>query len=461
MHASSPERRTEALMWMAFAVVVCYANALTGDFLFDDYNVIVNNPGVHSWASWAEGLSLGIRPLLKFSYTLNWTMGTGVSGFHLTNLLIHLLNVYLVYRLTQAFVRHQRQAGSLRNVPLLAALLFAVHPIHTEAITYVCGRSSSLMTLFYLAGLFSYVGGRMQPSKVKVYCLTPLCFMLALSVKETAVTFPLALLLWELCCGGRWQRALSPQWPTWLVLLVGALIFLFSESYLSQMERSVQLNSLPGNVATQLYAFAYLLRQWALPVWLNIDPDLPLKNDFSGSLLPLFFFVALLVLVLACWRRRPWISFALAWMMVQVIPLHLFLPRIDIANDRQMYLAGWPLCIAAGIELTLGLSTKALRQVATLVLLVLGSLTLVRNQVYSNEVGLWEDTARKSPNKARVHNNLGYAYLLSKRQGEARQEFKLALQLDPNLYQARYNLDRLVDEVNSAADKNEKAMSRP
>ncbi len=171
---------------------------LGGDFQFDDYNVIVNESQVHSWAGWFAHLDSGIRPLLKFSYTLNWTMGTGVLGFHLTNLLIHLANAYLVYRLAQEFVQQQWQLAKLHHVPLLVALLFAVHPIHTEAVSYISGRSAALMTLCYLAGLLSYIRGRTQQDWKLLYVVTPVLFLLALGIKETAVTFPLALLIWEL-----------------------------------------------------------------------------------------------------------------------------------------------------------------------------------------------------------------------------------------------------------------------
>jgi len=461
MRARLPETRTGVLGWLTLAILVCYANALTSEFQFDDYNVIVNNPRVHSWSSWTEGLTLGIRPLLKFSYTLNWTMGIGVFGFHLTNLLIHLVNACLVYRLAKEFVGQQWQASALRNIPLFVALLFAAHPIHTEAVTYICGRSTSLMTLFYLAGLFAYISGRTQQNSIKVYGLTPLFFVIALSVKETAVTFPLALLLWEYACGGKWQRALKPQWPNWLVLMLGALIFLSSDSYLTQMERSAQFNSLQGNAATQLSAFAYLMRQWASPLWLNIDPALPMQHDFSASLAPLLFFLALLALMFACWHKRPWISFALAWTMLQLIPLHLFLPRIDIANDRQMYLAGWPLFLALCIEVRLWAGETGTRTFIALLLPGLVALTVLRNQDYATEISLWEDTVTKSPGKARVHNNLGYAYLLARRHDEARREFATALQLDPRLYKARYNLYRLDDEAGSPREKNGNLSSDP
>ena len=443
MRVTLPESRRSVLAWLALTVFACYLNALPGDFQFDDYKVIVDNPRVHSWSSWAEGLTLGIRPLLKFTYTMNWTSGLGVAGFHLTNLLIHLCNAYLVYRLSGEFIRQQPLRERLQDVPLFAALLFAAHPIHTEAVTYICGRSISLMTLLYLAGLLAYVAGRTQYNKISLYLLAPFLFVLALSVKETAVTFPLALLAWELCCGGTWKTSFRQQWPSWAMLLLAALFFLFNDNYVGQMERSAKLNSMEGNAATQLFAFFYLMRQWALPLWLNIDPDLPLLHDASGITLPLIFFIAVCALMLACWRSRPWIGFALAWAIIQLIPLHLFLPRLDVANDRQMLLAGWPLFLALAAEMALWMQIRTLRIVASALLLAFACLTVLRNQIYSNEITLWEDTVKRSPHKARVHNNLGYAYMLAHRNKDARREYAIALQLDPHHIKARNNLDRL------------------
>ena len=437
-------------MWLALAVAIGYANALTGSFQFDDFNVIVNEEQVHSWANWYAALGNGIRPLLKLSYTANWTMGLGVLGFHLTNLLIHLLNAYLVYRLSQLFVQQQSRAAALHHVPLLAALLFAVHPIHTEAVSYISGRSAALMTLFYLAALLFYVIGRTRHKPLYAYVITPLLFALALAVKETAVTLPLALLLWEASCGGRWRFAFKPQWPSWLLLLIAAVFFLLSDNYLSQMERSAQLNGLQGNLATQLAGFIYLMQQFVLPLWQNIDPDLPLLHELADALFPLAITIALLGLMIACWRRRPWISFALGWVMLHLIPLYILLPRIDIANERQLYLATWPLLLALAIELTLFLDGKKWRFAAAGLLIACVALTVSRNQVYQNEIALWEETVAKSPNKARAHNNLGYAYLLAQRKQEARRELTVALQLDPQLYQARYNLRRLDEEITSS-----------
>jgi tetratricopeptide (TPR) repeat protein len=147
--------------------------------------------------------------------------------------------------------------------------------------------------------------------------------------------------------------------------------------------------------------------------------------------------------------------------MLQLIPLYLFLPRLDIANERQLYLAGWPLFLVLSIELTLRMNIRTFRLAVLASLLVLASLTVLRNQVYADEISLWQDTVTKSPDKARVHNNLGHAYLLAQHRDEARREFSTALQLDPHHYQARYNLYRVDDEFTSSDDRNARAVLPP
>lgn len=414
-----------------------------GVFQFDDYKVIVEYEGVHSWQAWVDGLGHGIRPVLKLSYMLNWVSGWGPRGFHLVNISIHLANAWLVYRLAQEFVANQPQEGRLQEVPLLVALLFVAHPIHTEAVTYISGRSSSLMTLFYLAAVLVYARARHRHSAWHLALLVPTLFVTALAVKETAVTLPPALLLWEFACGGNWRTALRRQWPCWSVLLVAGVFFLLNDSYFEHMRLSAESNSLSGNVAVQLSGLVHLLRQWLMPVALNIDPDLSTSSNFTGMAVPLLLAFVVVVCMFRLVRARPWISFALAWVLLHTIALHLLLPRLDVANERQMLLAGWPLLLALVIELTLWLRPGVVRVLVVFLVLVLAGLTVLRNQVYISEIALWQDTVAKSPQKARVHNNLGYAYVLANQREAARREFARALQLDPHDLKARGNLRRL------------------
>ncbi len=451
MDTPAQTRRWPALLCLGLAVALSYANALSGDFQFDDYNVIVNNTSVHAWSAWGEFGATGIRPLLKLSYVLNWTSGWGVAGFHAFNMGVHLCNALLVLYLSEALVREYGLAAPGRqhlHTPLLAALLFAVHPAQTEAVSCICGRSTSLMALFYLAGVLAYVASRRNGpsgpgSGACGLLLPPLCFALALSVKETAVTFPLALLLWELSCGTALRTALRWQWTSWAMLLAGAVYFLLSERYLQHMQNSTQFNTLTGNAATQAMALAYLARQWAFPLWMNIDPDLAVQRNFSQALPALGIVVIWLNATVWCRRRRPWISLALGWAFLHWVPLYLFLPRLDVANDRQLYLAIWPLCLAVVIELGLHFPRRLALGSAACLGVFFAVLTVARNQDYQTEIALWEATVALSPGKSRVHNNLGYAYREAGRLEDARREYLVALRLDPDNVKARLNLRRL------------------
>ena len=448
----SANSELRAFGWLLLAACLAYGNVIVTPFQFDDYNVIVHFPGVQSWEAWQQGLSHGIRPLLKASYTLDWTLGLGAAGFHLSNLLIHLLNSWLVYRLSRHFCAYHRDLPDA--LPLFVALLFVLHPAHSEAVSYISGRSSSLMSLFYLLGLLAYTHGRQHASVLHLHLFTPLPFIAALLCKEIAVTFPFALLLWERFALDARQNWFKAQWTSWIMLLAAALLFLFSETFQSHMLRSAQFNTLGGNLATQANGMLWLLQQWTLPLWLNIDPELPLYRSLSAAPLPV---LAVLILGIAAWwlrKQRPWWSFALAWAMLQLLPLYILLPRLDIANERQLYLVGWPLALALSIELFRQLKADHARLALLALLLAAGLLTALRNLDYRSEITLWQATAQQSPDKARVHNNLGYAWFLAGNKDEARHEFQRSLELDPRHVEAAGNLLKL-------ENKKAGAMPRP
>jgi hypothetical protein len=428
------------------AVVACYINSFGGVFQFDDYRVIVDNPSVHSLSAWAAQGFNGIRPLLKLSYALNWTSGWGLRGYHVFNLALHLGNTYLVFRLTKALLSATGWSTDKWQLSLATALLFGVHPMHTEAVTYICGRSSSFMAFFYLAGLLSFAQTKAGDQSLRDQFLTIAFFGAALLVKETAITFPLALMAWACVSRTPWRISVRMQWPTWVLAGLAGSLFLLNEKYQAHLEGSAGVNSLSGNIVTQLGGFAYLLRQWALPLWPNIDPDLPLYREVSAVLLSCVIASAL-AFIWVLWRvkDRPWLAFALIWSTVHLTLIYFVFPRLDVANDRQLYLADWPLFVALSIEASRVFRGGQWQRYFPLLLLVLvlACLTISRNRAYSSEIALWQDTVEKSPGKARAHNNLGYAYMLDNQFEPARREFLLALQCDPNFVKAQYNLRRV------------------
>jgi tetratricopeptide (TPR) repeat protein len=432
---------------IAGAVALAYANSFGGVFQFDDFNVIVGNPAVHSWQAWLADAPTGIRPLLKFSYLLNWTWGVGTFGFHLLNILIQAINAILIYHLSRKFFENLR-FSSLKPAAFTCALIFALHPVQTEAVTYISGRSTSLMALFYLGSLLAYVHGRDQANRWLLHLASPLLFIMAVLTKETAVTLPLALFLWERTSDPKepWKNTLRNLGIHSGMLGIMAVFLAVHRGYLKFFEACFQTRGWEENLLTQINALPYLFSRLFLLRSLNIDPDLPLVSGWNLLvLLQALLLAALISLGLICLRRRPSLGFGLLWFFIHLLPTNSIIPRLDITNDRQLYLASWGLFLPFSMELEriagyLKPGTLLPAAATALLAFTLGLSTMSRNEVYHSEVALWEDTAQKSPRKARVHNNLGFAYYLSGRYGDAERSYLSALRLKPDDSLARNNL---------------------
>lgn len=419
--------------WLLGAVFLAYFNAVTAAFQFDDYRVIVDNPAAHGLSAWWAAMP-GIRPLLKLSYALNWKLSSDPLGFHAVNLLLHLANVVLVWRLSSWFPGVERdQTGFAR---LVATLLFALHPIQTETVTYVTGRSMSLMALFGLAALLAWLEAPNRGLPRLWRGLALALFTAALAVKEIALTLPLLLLLLDPAMGAR------PLRLTAIFLALASLLGLLGYAYLLT---ETPPRGLLANLASETNALFWLMGQLARPWALNIDPDLPEYAGFSG--LPGLQLALLLALAALAWRQRrrfPPLAFGLAWTALLLAPMYTLIPRLDLANERHLYLAGLGLYWIAGVGLA-ALISDAPRRLGIVLALVLASvlLTAARNQDYQDEVSLWRATVARSPYKDRAWNNLGYAYALAGRKEEARTAYLTALRLNPRHPRAGHNLRAL------------------
>jgi len=403
--------------------LAAYLPSLLGPFHFDDYNVIVNYSMVHAWSSFFEHASGGVRALLKASYVLNWTISPDAFGFHLLNIGLHAANAVLLY-----FIGKRLLPDNVRNYSLLPALLFALHPMQTEAVTYISGRSSSLMATFYLGAILAYLRGAH-------WGWSCLLFVLALATRETAVTLPAALLLIEICRRTDWRTIARRQGAHWALLAAGGMVLVFNQRYFDLIAYGFGERSLHDNLLTQIGAVSYLIWHLVTLSNLNIDPALPTIHEWTPALA---FEAALLFALLAIGvcnlRARPWLAFGILWFFLQLAPTNSIVPRLDAANDRQVYLACWGLFFA----LTTLIEVPKLAAIALCV--VFAGASLVRQLDYVDEILLWEASVRSSPWNARAHNNLGYAYYEAGRREEARWEYRTALFWDPTHAKAKANL---------------------
>jgi len=443
-----------ALLLVAGAVLAAWLPSLDASFQFDDLDVIVADTRVQSLAAWWHSMP-AIRPLLRLSYALNHALGAGPQGFRVVNVLVHAASACLALLLLEALgLRCGLAPARARTAALVAALLFALHPAQTEAVTYICGRSSSLSGLFALASLYawsrSFEGAAERTRRTLAFALA----LAALATKETAIVLPLAMALWALLPDAQAQairrRQLRSALACAAVLGAAGLLLLALTPYADIARASLARRGPWQELLAGTQALGWLLGQVAMPWRLDVDPDLPpLLHAGAGTLATLAAVALALAGAAAGARRWPAASFAVLWFALWLLPA-LLLPRADIANDRQLYLsllgpawlAGWLVAggwRSAGVEGPRAATAGAVA-LAVAAMAGLATLSVLRNRVYATEVSFWEATARASPGKARVFNNLGYAYAQACRDDEARTAFEQALRLDAGQLRARGNL---------------------
>jgi hypothetical protein len=387
----------------------------------------------------------GIRPLLKLSYALNFAVSGHPAGFRLVNVLIHATNAALVcWLLRERGRRVGLTDARAAFAALTAASLFALHPVQTEAVTYISGRSSSLMALFCLLSLYCWA--RSQNSEhgsraVRWLIGCALAFIAAVATKEVAFVLPLALWLYSADLPVR--NTLRRLAPILMLAALLAMIACLSSTYRHLLQVSLDTRSVGTNLLTQAHALLYLCGQLLRIRHGNADPQLPvIEHADLASVALCVVWAATLIVALLNVRRAPVIAFATLWFVLWLAPTNSLLPRLDVANDRQLYLAliGPAWALAVWISAWRSYQSWPAYAVAAVLIALLAHATLLRNRIYATEISFWRDTAARNPHSARAHNNLGMAYALDCQIDEAAAEFQRSIDLDPQDYRARINL---------------------
>lgn len=441
---------------LLFAVTIAaYAWALTGPFVFDDRGVVVESDAIHSAGGLLADLGHGLRPVLKASYALSWAFGGSPIAFHVFNLVVHLVNVELVLRLAKA-----ARAPSA----MAPAVLFALHPIQTEAVAYVSGRSSSLSTMFMLLALLFYARGVRRRSVGYAWVAAPIAVLLATFTKETSLVTPVAFVLWDFFIERAaptptdgtprwtWRASLARQAPWWLF---GAAVFTFliaHSGYYALLHRVVGQRSFRDALLHQLSAMRYLAGRLLLLESPCIDPGLWLSPSRWSAVIG-----AAVILVFVAWIVRAWptrrleqdpasgvVAFGLAWFLLHAFVPYVLVSRLDVINERHTYVANAGLFVAAGtLFVRLRASLRVRRTAAALAITALTLLTIRRNLEYRSTISLWESTVREAPRNPRAWNNLG---VVDERAGDhraARAMYLRAIAVDPTFQPARQNLSRI------------------
>lgn len=453
MSAGPTVGRGRAVLMLVVVVVAAYGPSLAAPFQFDDWWLIADNASVHSLGAWWQSLP-GIRPLLKLSLALNASLSLAPWGFRAVNVALHAGNAVLLLCLMRCWLPYL--TPGLENTGAAAfaiALVFALHPAATEAVTYLSGRSITLMASFYLASLLALSVAQESPRPGHWRVLSAALFAFALASRESAVTLPLAWLLQARCRGQSWRAAVAPLRGHAGVLLLAAGAAALTPGYQSFFGWSFQTRDLAEQWRGQLEAHAYLLTRPLPGLRLNIDPDLRVPDALGAGHVALI--VSALALAALAWRQRkawPWLAFGLGWYVLQLAPSNSLVPRFDLGNDRHLYLA----LVGPALVLVVVLARLRARSFALVLaplVIALGLATVQRNHDYRSELALWQTTVRHSPGKARPWLNLGYARQWAGDHEGALAAYRCALTREPGRArdQAAMNLATLAAQRGAAA----------
>ena len=439
----TPRTRSLILgMLAADLAVLVYLNALHNPFVYDDLIGVVRNVALVDSAGLAALVRQNVfRPVVNLSFALDHALwGMASHGYHLTSVLLHALNVALVFLLVRRLVADWRAHDADVRLEadvlgFVTAALFAVHPMMTEAVGYVSGRSEVLAAALALGALLTLRRGLTEPRwRAPGVALA----VAAALTKETAVMVPAVLFVWDRLLVGGEAAERRRRWLTWHlpVLGVAALLGVARLASFFFVERSTTSGAaLPALLAQPGVALRYLLLLLA-PVGQSLVhwvPPVTSPLDWRALLET----AGLALLGVAAWRdrrRHPLTSLGMAWFLIFLAPAAMVALYEPMA-ERRVYLA------SIGFFLVLGFvgahawdaagrrGRAAAATAFAVVLVVLGSLTLARNLVWHDAVTLWSDAVRKAPGAWSAHAGLATALGEEGRCAEALPVFETALRL--------------------------------
>ena len=471
-------------------LLLIYSNSFKASFQFDDAHVIVKNHYIKDLKNilkffWTPEMGSGLvketsgyRPLLMASFALNYYLGgLDVFGYHLLNFFLHVLCCILVFFITLFFLRityGEKELNSTRYqlTAFFAALIFAVHPVQTESVTYITGRSSLMAALFVMAAFWSYTQYGLNGRLYHLF-LSSFYFVCALLVKETAITLIIVLVLFNLffSLGRTWKRRLFSLFPYFLlsvVYLMTRIYFFGSLKYSSQPIRPFY-----DNILTQLRAWVHSLGTLVLPLNLNVDYDFSISRSILEKEV-LFSIFVLIAASLVIWKIsksfRP-VGFFALWFAINLAPTSSVIPLEDVIADRWLYLpsVGFAVIAAFAAEwisrAKVIMDTRAVKLVffflCALVIELYGFSTFLRNFTWTSNWALWEDAVAKSPNKARPHIDLGLSLTEAGVYEEGITKFTRAIELNPRYGHAYLNLGytySMMGKIPEAIQAYEKAL---
>ncbi|MDP2168744.1 MAG: tetratricopeptide repeat protein [Thermodesulfovibrionales bacterium] len=429
-----------------------YANSFENAFQFDDLTGILKNPEVHNPFEPFRVFKFWPTRFLNY-WSISWNYyisGEKVFSYHLVQIILHLLNAFLVFKLIEALSKAAGLSERGGHIALFGSLVFLLHPVQSQPVNYISQGAVLLASFFYLGATLFYLRYRFEGKK-KYYFISLASAALSAFGKETAATLPIALLILEftvLGIKGKPDGLRARLWrlsPFAFPLIAGIILTVWRRMNWGQDFTVAEADAVAAGIGTwdyfvtQLAVIKTYLRLFVLPLYQRFDYDYPIYDSFLNA--PVFFsallHIALIGAAVFSWRslRLRLFSLGIIWFYITLLVESSFMPIFDLIFEHRMYLPLAGLSMAAASLVFMpgrAGARKALMVFACAALLSFSALTVKRNAVWRTEVSLWEESRSYAPQKARVRHLLGLAYKKEGRYRESAEEFQAALASSSN-----------------------------
>jgi tetratricopeptide (TPR) repeat protein len=508
---NTPSTRKHAfciLLIIAVSATV-YLNTLKSDFVFDDIGLVKDNNVIRSLANIPYAIKHMYRPVRVISYTIDYYFtGLNPLGYHVSNIIFHAITCVIVYLVACLMVKNtspqlpssQRISDYSRKnlrIPLFTALIFASHPVHTDAVAYISGRRDILSTLFFFLGFYFFLRYRAN-TKLRYMSLAILSFFFGMFSKEMAVTLPLIFFAYDyyihfntretrLNVGffkdiGLTLKAVFLKYKYFYVPIITAgIAFTFYAVFILNASRRVNWygDNILLNFLTVGRVWIHSIKLLSFPVTLNADYSInafPISSSLLEwrGLLSIAALVAISYGILrlmlkkklgkkveggesrvarhnsqpSTYDSRLIIAFCATWFFITILPVSHIIPHHELFAEHYLYLPSFGFCflIALLIDSVLNIQPKrsSIRKyfyaLPIIAILLSSYRTIERNKDWKDSHALWKKTCETAPDCARARNNLGTVYFDKGMINEAIVEHTKAVEIRPAYSKAFANL---------------------
>lgn len=465
--ADSSRHTLVCLLCLVLLGSAVYLNSLHNQFVFDDLPLIRDNPSIRNLSRVPSYLLAGIdkapyRPLRWISYAVDYQFsGLDPIAYHISNIILHCLTVIIIYLTIAALTGSSRTA-------FFAACLFAVHPVHTDSVTYISGRRDILSTLFYILGFSLFLRSR-QKKRPRLLFLSLASYLLAIASKEMAVTLPAMFFFYDFInnlsaeghffrrCTDALKKIIARYKLFYLGFLTPAVLFTCYKVLIKSPSNKIGFYG--GELYIQLLTLGkilvYYIKLLLFPVNLIADysfNSFPLPTSFFE---PATFVSILLLCVIAfvtvrLLRTDAVMAFAIIWFFVTLLPVCHIFPHHELLAEHYLYLPSFGFVLLVSLLLSRASTTPRWKFPAyalfTVIIALLSVRTFYRNYDWKDSFTIWSKTVKTVPSCVRAINNLGIEYYNRKDYETAKSLYYRTITLQPAYEKAYYNLGNVYKE---------------